>query len=98
MKDDKTKYCCIKCNKKLSLSTSGRYTLTEHASGNKQIKNVTKRGKFFRPLTKHNEKCSSEKECRQQGSHQSSTSAQQPSTLTQQKLNPNIVTKSATTA
>ena len=98
VKDDKTKYRCIVCNKKLSLSTSGRCALTEHAYGNKHIKNVTKRGNFFKPLTKHNEKCSSEKQCRQQCSHQSSTSAQQPSTLTQQTLNSNIVTKSATTA
>ena len=96
VKDDKTKYC-IKCNQKFSLSTAGRCALTEHARGNKHIKNVTKRGHFFKPLTKHNENCSSEKQCRQQCSHQPSTSAQQPSTLTQQTLNSNIVTKSATT-
>ena len=61
VKDDKTKYCCIVCNKKPSLSISGRCPLTEHTHGNKHIKNVTKRGNFFKPLTKHNEKCSSEK-------------------------------------
>ena len=32
----------IVCNKKLSLSTSGRCAVTEHARGNKHIKNVTK--------------------------------------------------------
>ena len=98
VKDDKTKYCCIVCNKKLSLSRSGRFASTEHARGNKHIKNVTKRDNLLKPLTKHNEKCSSEKQCRQQCSHQSSSSAQQSSTLTQQTLNSNIVTKSATTA
>ena len=96
VKDDQTNYCCIVCNKKLFLSTSGRCALTKHARGNKHIKNVTKRGNFFKPLTKHNEKCSSEKQCRQQCSHQSSSSAREPST--QQTLNSNIVTKNATTA
>ena len=98
VKDDKTKCRCIVFYKKLSLATSGRCALTEHARGNKHIKSVTKRGDFFKPLPKHNEKCSSEKHCRQQCSHQSSTCAQQPSTLTQQTLNSDIVTKSATTA
>ena len=93
VKDDKAKYSCIVRNKNLSLSTSGRCALTEHACRNKHIKNVTKRGNFFKPLTKHNEKCSSEKQCRQQCSHQSSSSAQQPSTLNQQTLNSNIITK-----
>ena len=75
VKGDKTKYCCTVCNKKLSLSTSGRCAFTEHGSGNDHIKNVTKRGNFFKPLTKHNEKCSSETQCRQ-CSDQSSSSAQ----------------------
>ena len=39
MKDDKKKYCIV-CNKKLSLSSSGRCALTEHAHGNKHIKNI----------------------------------------------------------
>ena len=94
-------YSCILCNKKLSLSTSGRCTLTEHAHGNKHIKNVTKRDNFFNPLIKLNEKCSSEKQYRQLCSHQSSTSAQETSAQepsTEQILNSNIVTKSATTA
>ena len=78
VKDDKTKYRCIVCNKKLSLCTSERCALTEHARGNKHIKNVTKRGNFFKPLTKH-EKCSSEKQCSQECFHQSSTSAQETS-------------------
>ena len=73
MKDDKTKYRCIVYNKKLSLSTSGRCALTEHARRNKHIKNVTKRRNFFKPLTKHNRKCSGKNQCRQQLSHQSST-------------------------
>ena len=64
VKNDKTKCGCIQCNKKLFLSTSGRCALAEHARGNKHINNVTKRGNFFKPLTKHNEKCSSEKQCR----------------------------------
>ena len=93
--DDKTKYRCTVCNKNFFLSTSGTCALTEHARKNNHIKNVTKRGNFFQPLTKHNENCSSEKQCRQQCSHQSSSSAQQPSTLTQQTLNSNIATKSA---
>ena len=95
---DKTKNRCIVCNKKLSLSTSGRCALTEYARRNKHIKNVTKRRNFLKPLTKDNGKCSSKNQCRQQRSHQSSTIAQQPSTLTKQTLNSNIVTKSATTA
>ena len=33
----------IVCNKTLSLSTSGRCAVTEHARGNKHIKKVTKR-------------------------------------------------------
>ena len=61
MKDDKTKYRCIVFSKKLPLSTSGRCVLTEHARGNKHIKNVTKRDNFFKPLIKHNEKCSLKK-------------------------------------
>ena len=65
VKDDKAKYHCIVFNKKLSLSTSGRCALAEHPLGNKHIKNVRKRDNFFKPLTKHNEKCSSEKECSQ---------------------------------
>ena len=47
VKDDKTKYSCIVCNKKLSLSTSGRCALTKHARGNKHIKNVTKKRQFL---------------------------------------------------
>ena len=97
VKDDKIKYRCIVCNKKLSLSISGRCALTGHAGGNKHIKNVTK-GNFFKPLSKHDKKCSSENQCIQQCSQQSSSSAQQPSTLTQQTLNSNIVAKSTTTA
>ena len=46
---------------KTFLSTSGTCALTEHARKNNHIKNVTKRGNFFKPLTKHNENCSSEK-------------------------------------
>ena len=76
VKNDKTKYCYIVYNKKRSLSKSGICALAEHARGNKHIKNVTKRGNFFKPLTKYNEKCTSEKQCRQQCSHQSSSSAQ----------------------
>ena len=37
-KDDKTKYRCIVCNKKLFLSTSGRCALSEHGLENKRIK------------------------------------------------------------
>ena len=43
VKGDKTKYHCTVCNKTHSLSASGRFALTEHARGNKNIKNVTKR-------------------------------------------------------
>ena len=64
-KDDKTKYRCIVCNKKLFLSTSGRCALSEHGLENKLIKMLKKRGNFFKPLTKHNGKCSSEKQCSQ---------------------------------
>ena len=49
--------CCTIYNKKLSLSTSGKCDLIEYAHRNKHIKSVTKRGNFFKPLTKHNEKC-----------------------------------------
>ena len=56
MKDDKTKYRCIVCNKKLYLSAPERCALTGHARGNKHEKNVKKRGNFFKSLTKHNEK------------------------------------------
>ena len=90
VKDVKTKYVVLYVRKTF-LSTSGRCALTEHARKNNHIKNVTKRDNFFKPLTKHNEKYSSEKQC----SHQSSSSVQQPSTLTQQTLNSNIETKSA---
>ena len=44
VKGDKTKYHCTVCNKTHSLSASGRCALAEHARGNKDIKNVTKRG------------------------------------------------------
>ena len=37
-KDDKTKYRCIVCNKKLFLSTSARCALSEHGLENKRIK------------------------------------------------------------
>ena len=37
-KDDKTKYRCIVCNRKLFLSTSGRCALSEHGLENKLIK------------------------------------------------------------
>ena len=37
-KDDKTKYRCIVCNKKLFLSTSGRCAVSEHGLENKRIK------------------------------------------------------------
>ena len=37
-KDEKTKYRCIVCNKKLFLSTSGRCALSEHGLEIKRIK------------------------------------------------------------
>ena len=41
-KDEKTKYRCIVCNKKLFLSTSGRCALSEHGLENKLIKMLKK--------------------------------------------------------
>ena len=55
---------------------------------------------YFNPLTKHNEKCSSEKQYSQQCSYQSSTSTQQTSAKqpSVQTLNSNIIAKSAAIA